>query len=144
LHLLQNILSVIPSQINPLKVNWLPTNDLLSCEMLGEAYYDGAGVAGSIVADGYRIAGAFGVLLLGVLLGLLIGAGHRWAMGEHGLSQTADLLRLCLWAGFLGWTFNIVRADLGSILMILFYYVHLPYVTVRLLPRGTVSNCWCL
>ena len=139
MHLLQNILFVVPSQLNPLKLNWTFTGDLLSREMLGEAYYLGAGVAGSIVGDGLRINGWFGVFLLAVLLGLLVGTVQRWAMGGRGLPRGTNLLRICLWAGFLGWTFNFIRSDLGSLLTILIYYVVLPWYVVHLFP---VRQTW--
>ena len=134
MHLLQNILYVVPSQLNPLKLNWTFTADLLSREMLGEAYSLGAGVAGAILGDGLRIDGWFGVFLLAVLLGLLMGIVQRWAMGGRGLFQGTNLLRLSLWAGFLGWTFNFIRADPGGILTILLYFVFLPWYVVRLFP----------
>lgn len=67
------LLGLLPQQIVPEKVSYMNTATFLSRELLGSAAARGAGVAGSIIVDGYMIGRELGVLALAIVLGLIAG-----------------------------------------------------------------------
>lgn len=73
----ESVLGLLPQQIVPEKVGYMNTALFLSRELLGSAATNGAGVAGSIIVDGYMMGREVGVLILAAVLGLIAGGVTR-------------------------------------------------------------------
>jgi hypothetical protein len=122
-------LAVVPSQLNPAKLQWLNTAEVLSHDLLGDFADKGAGVAGSMIADAYRAGGVLGVTTFGALLGLALAGLQRWGAAGTRLGQAGPvLLRLLLVCGFYGWTFDVIRGDMTGLLSALLYNVALVWI----------------
>ncbi len=95
----EGILALLPQQIVPDKLRYMNTGYFLSRELLGPVADRGSGVAGAMIVDGYMIGREFGVMVLGLVLGLIAGGAVRLLasgrFGEAGrprLWQTVVLL----------------------------------------------------
>lgn len=124
------LMSLVPSQLLPEKMNWRYTHDTLSNVLLGERTVaeTNAGVAGTVIGDGYRTWGMWGVALLGLVDGLLVGLACRW-LGQAPLvssSQPFRVLRVALLATLGGMSFLVIRSGLGELLAYIAYYIALP------------------
>lgn len=134
--LARHALNLIPSQINPLKLQWTTTTDMLCQLILGkDAVRKGHGTAGSFIGDSYRIGGYLGVFGMALLVGLIFGGLQRWAFVGSRTTHRDRLVKCCLWAGFLGWAFFVIRNDLGGILTVMFYYIAIPWVIWKYLGK---------
>jgi len=129
-YMYQQIFSVIPSQLAPWKLSWMPTSNLAAMELLGRSYFTGGGVAGTIIGDSFRFFGTLGVPLIAGILGGITGWTQRWLMGRSVTTGNTNLLCLGLWAGFLGWGFGIIRNDLGSMIVLLLYSCAVPFLVL--------------
>jgi hypothetical protein len=139
---LHSALSVVPSQLLPGKLDWPPTDNLLSLEMLGSAAVQGFGVAGSAIADGFRIGGLWGVGFSAALLGSLLGAAYRWLNSPGASTGGPQLLRVALAAGYFAWCFAFVRGDFALMLNVTFYVLILPWTVFRLALSGRARRAW--
>lgn len=139
-YLVRQSLYLIPSQIAPVKLETESTGEMLSRIMLGPIYKSGAGAAGTTIGDGYRMAGSAGVPLLGALLGSIIGLSERFIRGGNKSRSPNSLFRLAIFSGLCGWTYLIIRSDLGELLVILFYDVALPLLVVGVIARAIGSH----
>ena len=136
-YLYQQFLALFPSQLIPVKMTWITTGDLASRELLGASYFAGGGVAGAMIGDCYRFAGTIGAPLMATLLGAVTGWTQRWLMSRSVPTGKTNLLRVALWACFLGWAFGIIRSDLNGLLVLLLYSCLLPLLLLTiLLPMG--------
>ena len=141
MNIIVNLTSIIPSQIHPFKLEWINTGGVLSKELLGDRFYDGAGVAGSMIGDGLRSGGAWGVVFVGIFGGVTTGILERFLLRTGASRERSNVIRVCLWAGFLGWFFNMFRSDLGGLLNVVFFYAIIPLYVVYSLPDNN-SNKW--
>lgn len=140
-YLFRNLLMPFPSQIVPSKIAWekQKTADILAKQLLTDTeYQSGAGVGGTIIGDSYRIAGTLGIPLLGLLLGFTIALGQVWAMG----STNTNLLKLGLWATFLGATNVMIREEFGSFTAAIAYRLVIPWIGFSLFLVITKSVMW--
>jgi hypothetical protein len=140
----QQIASLVPSQLVPEKLQMESTGDILSRIILGPAAANaGAGTAGAAIGDGYRVAGPWGVLLIGGLFGGILGLAERWIIGSSRSGSKKSVFRLAIFAGLCGWTFLIIRSDLGDLLKTLLYNCVLPLLLAALvLPLMLNQNRW--
>lgn len=133
-YILHSFLMIAPSQIMPEKMHWGVTTDVLSQQLLRKKVFEGQGVAGAIIVDGYRFAGTIGIPLLGVLLGGIFAIIHNVLTScEKAVSEIDICAKLALLAGFYSWTFNLIRADFGSIIITILYYVIIPLILIRII-----------
>jgi hypothetical protein len=135
-YLIESVVSLVPSQLIPNKVDYETTALMLSREYLRSSADEGAGVAGASIGDGYRFGGVIGVPVLGCLFGMIIGLVQRWSFrgNAHGPYRPV-LLRIALAAWFFSMAFVVIRASLGEMIVYAFYMVLLPWLTVtRLIP----------
>jgi hypothetical protein len=127
LYILRSVSGVVPSQLLPDKMHWLSTGDTLSVVLLGERAVrrSNAGVAGSVIADGYRTGGFWGIGLLGAMEGVLVGlvcrrlAGSPWNSGL-GFFRAALVAALC------SMSFLVIRSGIGELLAYMVWYVAAP------------------
>ena len=139
-YLYQQFLALIPSQLVPWKLSWEPTGNLTSRELLGRGFFTGGGAAGTIIGDSFRFLGTLGVPLLAAILGGITGWTQRWLMSHSLTTGKTSLLRLGIWASFLGWAFGIIRNDLGNMLVLLLYSCAIPLLVLTLiLSKGRLS-----
>jgi hypothetical protein len=139
---LHSALSVVPSQLLPGKLDWPPTANLLSLEMLGSAAVQSGGVAGSAIADGFRIGGLWGVGLSAALLGSLLAVVYRWLNASTASTGHPQLLRAALAAGYFAWCFAFVRGDFALMVNVTFYVVILPWTVLSLALSGRARRTW--
>lgn len=139
-HLLEGVLGVVPSQLLPSKLASTATDVLLGRALLGpSAVARGSGVAGSVIADGFRAGGLLGVGLSAMLLGSLVGAVYRWL---NSAMRNPPLLKLALFAGYMALGFMVVRGDVGLVVVITFYNVIVPWVALRFILQGRSALQW--
>ena len=132
------VLSLVPSQILPDKMNWTPMRDVLSRRMLGRIAADmGSGVDGTSIGDGYAVAGAPGVFMLAGLFGIILGQVRKWGMRDSKGGNNPELLRVALMAGLTGSTVILIRSDLTGVLTYFVYVLVIPWWVLRLLLAGT-------
>jgi hypothetical protein len=128
------VLSLVPSQILPDKMNWTPMRDILARRMLGPVAADkGAGVDGTSVGDGYAVAGAPGVFILAALFGIILGQVRKWGTRNSKGGNHPELLRVALMAGLTGFTVILIRSDLAGVLTYVVYVLLIPWWALRLL-----------
>jgi hypothetical protein len=131
------VLSLVPSQILPDKMNWTPMRDILARRMLGPAAADkGAGVDGTSVGDGYAVAGAPGVFMLAALFGIILGQVRKWGARDSKGGNHPELLRVALTAGLTGFTVILIRSDLNGVLTYVVYVLIIPWWVLRLFLAG--------
>jgi hypothetical protein len=138
----RDALGLIPSQLLPGKLEWAPTASLLSFAMLGGVASQGGGVAGSAIADGFRIGGLAGVGLSAALLGVLLGAVYRWLNAPRLPGGRPQLLRVALAAGYFAWCFAFIRGDFALMLSTTFYVVVVPWEVLRFTLSGWTRRTW--
>ncbi len=130
--IIRSVLMVIPSQILPEKMHWATTTDILSKDMEGEAYDEGNGMAGAIIVDGYRFAGEAGVPLLAFILGGILAVFHNIMNNYTRSTNQADILiRIGLMAGLYSSLFDIIRGDLGGLIVKIVYFVIIPWALIN-------------
>lgn len=143
IYLVQSVLAIVPSQLVPGKSTWTYTSRIILDLLLGRsAYYTGLGTAGAIVGDGYRLAGFVGVPLLGAILGLGWGLVRKWALSGWKGSTRPILLRVVLLASLCAWTFDAVRGSLAGFLVIVLYYLILPWLVLSATLVRNRANVW--
>lgn len=137
MYLAESALALVPSQLAPSKLALKPTANLLSEQFLGKAATDnGAGVAGTTIGDGFRLAGLLGVPILGLMCGATFGGVQRWSFRTRGKSADRPaLLKLALAASFFSVAFVLVRCSIGEMLVYLVYLVVLPWIVLSTLLR---------
>jgi|Deesub1362B_J571_1020462.scaffolds.fasta_scaffold04907_1 hypothetical protein len=141
LYLAQNILAPLPKQILPLSLQEKPTNQILSTELLGELALAGAGVAGAIIVDGYRLAGVPGIPILAAILGLIFAVAQNWlTKGVPRGAKGPMLLKIILIAGLYGCLYNLIRSSFGTIITMLFYWVCMPWILVNFILAKYPNN----
>jgi len=139
----QNILAPLPGQILPPSLKETPTNQILSESFFGSLASVGAGVAGAITVDGYRLAKVPGVPILGAILGLILALAQNWLMkGLPAVTKGPVLLKIVLIAGLYGWSFNLIRASLGNITTVIFYWVAMPWIMIKFILSKYPKNIW--
>jgi hypothetical protein len=127
-YLWASVLSLVPSQLLPQKLQWSSTSAILSQRLLGSsAAAMGAGVAGTMIGDGYRFAGVAGVPILACLLGAIIGTVHRWLFGMKPRGSNLTFLKAMLVCGFYGFTYGLLRNSLGETFTYAVYGIVIPY-----------------
>lgn len=134
-YIFYSFLNIIPSQLLPDKMKFQRTFHILAVVILGEEQVRaGAGAAGAMVVDGYRLAGTLGVPLLGAILGGLLALLENWLAKEAlpGV-QGPRLFKVSLIAGFYAWIFNVIRGDLAILLSALFYYIIIPWFVILII-----------
>jgi hypothetical protein len=80
-HLVHSALMVIPRQLLPGKENWNTIAEYLRTMLLGSEVNTGAGLAGTAIGEGYITARTLGVLSVGLIGGLILGACQRLLLG---------------------------------------------------------------
>jgi hypothetical protein len=137
MYFVHGVLSLVPSQILPGKMNWTPMRDVLSRRLLGSIAADaGAGVDGTSVGDGYAVAGAPGVFILAALFGIILGQVRKWGTRDAKGGNHPELLRVALMAGLTGFTVILIRSDLAGVLTYVVYVLLIPWWVLRLLLPG--------
>lgn len=127
----QDALTLIPSQLLPEELGRLDTATILSIEILGvNAVQQGQGVSSSTIAHGYRLGwGLWGVGIMAALMAAILGSFVRWMIGWKG--ERPDLLRVVYCAGYLAWGFIFIRGDLLVIVSVTFYNLVVPWFATR-------------
>ncbi|MEZ4393365.1 MAG: hypothetical protein R3A48_19945 [Polyangiales bacterium] len=124
-----SIILLLPAQIAPSKAFIRTTAEFLSDELLGHRR-QGAGVAGTIVGDGLLLGGDYGVVALGVVLGVILGLMVRWGLSGKG---GARLWRCVIMLLMTAQTAQYIRADLVVVLTQLLYYVLMPALVIEVM-----------
>lgn len=125
----ESVLSLLPQQIVPDKLQFMNTTTFLSREFLGRAADIGGGVAGSIIADGYMIGRELGVIVLGAALGALAGGLNRaliWSGHREGVQPM--LWQVVLLVSWSSQCIPFYRNDLAVVLSQLMSVVGIPAV----------------
>ena len=136
-YLWASVLSLVPSQLVPQKLQWSSTAAVLSERMWGpSATAMGAGVGGTMIGDGYRFAGVAGIPILACLLGAMLGTVHRWLFGRRPRGSNLTFLRAIVVSGFYGFTFGLLRNPLGENLVYVLYGIVIPYWLLRFVIRS--------
>lgn len=144
-YLLQLLLSGVPSQILPEKLNWTHTYDILDNTMLGHQAELGAGVAGTSIGDGYRFGGVGGVISVGIVLGFIYGKMERILnSGFRPQIEGPPLLKVFLIAGNYGLLFGAFRNDLEDAVLTLMYYFLGPLIVLRLVHKKWANFTTCV
>ena len=139
-YLLRSLLSVAPSQFLPDKMDWQSTANTLSVALVGErgVRENDVGVAGSVIADGYRTGGFWGVGLLGAMEGALVGLVCRQLSGSRRVA-TLGFFLAALVAAVCSMSFLVIRSGIGELLGYIVWYVAMPLLaalTADSLYRG--------
>lgn len=133
--LFHSMLSWIPVQLAPWKLEVSSTSGELSMSFLGaNAVNLGAGVAGAMTVDGYRLGGSLGCLAISAILGVFFGWVHLWESRLAGMPESRAFLKLVLGGGMAVASYNVIRGDLGVIANHIIYFLILPYVLSFLFP----------
>ena len=141
-YLLNSVARMLPQQILPEKRFMLSTSEALGLAIYGSrAAMQGRGTAGAMIVDGYRLAGAAGVALLGAMLGALLAAVHNWFTREvRSGFQGPVLMKIVLVSGLYAWSYIFIRHDLTSIFTTLLWQIILPWFLIFLLVNH--NNIW--
>lgn len=141
IYFVENVLSLLPQQMYPDKLLWVPTGAQLTRLLIGRTAADEgtSGVAGSIVADGYQIERELGLMILALVMGAIYGLAARAVGIGAGHPRRAQLVQLCIFLTYVPQAYNYVRSDLGQVLVQLLYHLLIPLVGAKML-RGVVSG----
>ena len=138
-YLLAELATPMPGQLLPAWLQEPSTAQLLSQHFLGDRFSAaGAGVAGSSIVDGLRTWGVTGVALLAAIFGAGFGALRRWSLGFP-KPREYPLLRAALYSGIVSWTVIVIRSDVANFVLLLFYYVAIPYVLAKMFFPGRAA-----
>ncbi len=131
-HVVQQLLWVFPTQVIPEKRNWFSVSVWLTRELLSEqAVRAGGGVAGAMTVDGYLIAGELGEVVLGLLLGSIFGLALRVLLIPERRIGGVPLWRVMLVMTLAHHSIVFARADLGSLVVEVLYFIVVPVVMIQ-------------
>ena len=131
-HLIAGLSAPLPSQILPPSLQTTSTAVVISAHFLDPRFTTaGAGVAGSAIGDGIRTWGTMGVALVGAVFGAVYGALRRWSLRPPKLGEPT-LFRLAVCSGIFSWAVIVIRADLTNLVLLLVYYIAIPWVLAKL------------
>jgi hypothetical protein len=136
----ESVLSLFPQQLVPEKVHFMGTANFLSHELLGSSASAGAGVAGSIIVDGYMIGRELGVIVLGATLGAVSGGIARaLSGGRAGRPMLWEVVILMSWSlqGI-----HFFRNDFAAILSQMASVIALPALGFALWTRMSPRSFW--
>ncbi|MEZ4406840.1 MAG: hypothetical protein R3A52_10230 [Polyangiales bacterium] len=131
---MQQLLWVLPQQVIPEKSTWFNVSSWLTREMLNDALVRaGGGTAGAMLVDGYFIAGEIGEIVLGLLLGAIFGVVVRLLLFPERRIGGVPFWRVALVMTLAHHSIVFVRADLGSLVVTVLYFIIIPVVSLQLI-----------
>lgn len=142
-HLIYSLTSFVPSQINPLKLDYMVTSEFLGSILLGEtAKLQGRGVGGAAVVDGFRFGGIMGVSLMGIIVGGTVGILEKWLFQIRKSCCIPPPINIIVYSCLTANLFLFIRGGLDSFVSFLIFYVFVPLAIVHLLanPDGKLRS----